>query len=120
MTSSTRFPRIAIVGSRDFPSQWVVERFVYELPRSWTVVSGGARGVDKWAEVCALHHRRDVVVYEADWAKHGKAAGFIRNNTIVRDCDVVVAFWDGSSKGTRHSIQLAKYLKIPCIIVRMK
>jgi len=117
---TTRFPRIAIVGSRDFPSQWAVESFVYQLPRSWTIVSGGARGVDKWAAQTALHHRRDLVVYEADWPKHGKAAGFIRNNEIVRNADIVVAFWDGKSKGTKHSIQLCKYLKVPCVIVRMK
>jgi len=115
----SRFPKVAIVGSRDFPSRHLVERVIYLLPRDWTVVSGGARGVDKWAEIAAKHHSRETEIYEAEWNKHGKSAGFIRNNTIVRNCDVVVAFWDGKSKGTRHTIQLAKYLNKPCIIVRI-
>jgi hypothetical protein len=112
------FPRIAVVGSRDFFSQDMVERFVYLLPRKWTIVSGGARGVDKWAEQTAKHHRRHTDIYEPDWKKYGKVAGFIRNNEIVRNCDIVVAFWDGRSKGTKHSIQLARYLNKPCIIVK--
>lgn len=116
--TSGQFPRIAVVGSRDFKSQYAVERLVYLMPQTWTVVTGGARGVDKWAEQTARHYLRDVVVYEPDWKKYGKSAGFIRNNEIVRDCDVVVAFWDGKSKGTKHSIQLARYLKKPCIILR--
>jgi len=113
-----KFPRVAVVGSRDFPSQVIVERFVYMLPKQWTVVSGGARGVDSWAADTALHHRRDVLVYKAEWAKFGKSAGFVRNNQIVRDVDVIVAFHHNNSHGTKHTIQLARYLKKPCIIVR--
>lgn len=117
---SSRFPRIAVVGSRDYFSKYLVERFVYLLPREWTVVSGGSRGVDSWAEQTAQHHFRYVDVYYANWKKFGKSAGFIRNNEIVNNCDAVVAFWDGKSKGTRHTIQLAKNLNKPCIIIRKK
>lgn len=116
----SRYIRLAIVGSRNFCSQYLVERFVYELPDKVVIVTGGARGVDTWAEETAKHHNRDVQVHRANWKKHGKMAGFLRNNAIIRDCDLVAAFWDGSSKGTRHSIQLAKYLGKDCIIVRAK
>lgn len=109
--------RVAVVGSRDFPSQYIVERFVYELPPDVVIVSGGARGVDTWAEQTAKHHGRTVDIYIPNWSAHGKSAGFIRNNTIVRNCDIVVAFWYNNSKGTKHTIQLAKYLKKPCVIV---
>jgi len=112
-------PRVAIVGSRDFPSQYIVERFIYKLPEHWVIISGGARGVDTFVEKTALHHHRDMIVYKPDWAKFGKNAGFMRNNTIVRDADMVVAFHHNNSKGTKHSIQLAKYLNKPCVIVRM-
>ena len=40
--------------------------------------------------------------------KYGKRAGLIRNEKIVENSSVIVAFWDGESKGTFHTIQLAK------------
>jgi len=110
--------RIGIVGSRDFPSQYLVERVVYELPKDAVIVSGGARGVDSWAAATALHHGRETVVHKPDWGKHGKVAGFIRNNEIVRDCDLVVAFYDGKSRGTKHTISLCSYLGVPCVVVK--
>lgn len=81
-------------------------------------MSGGARGVDSWAVATALHHGRETLVFEPDWAKHGKVAGFVRNNEIVRNCDLVVAFHFGNSKGTKHTIGLCKYLKVPCLVVK--
>jgi hypothetical protein len=46
-------------------------------------------------------------VFPADWDKHGKAAGFLRNTTIIENADWVVAFWDGTSRGTSDSIKKA-------------
>lgn len=117
---SKKFPKVAIVGSRGFSNRYLVDRLVYLLPKEWTIVTGGARGVDTWAEETAKHHLRHVRIHKADWKKFGRAAGFVRNNQIVRDCDIVIAYWDGVSKGTRHTIQLTKSLKKPCIIVRLK
>lgn len=47
------------------------------------------------------------------WDLHGKSAGFKRNVHIIDDSDEVIAFWDGKSRGTRHSINLAKTAKKP-------
>jgi hypothetical protein len=49
-----------------------------------------------------------IVVHEAEWDKYGKSAGYIRNKTIWDDSDMGIAFWDGVSKGTKHSFDLAK------------
>ena len=106
------------MGSRDFPHPGIVDRVVYLLPRDVVIVSGGARGVDSWAEATAKHWRRDTLIFKPDWAKHGRVAGFIRNNEIVRNCDMVIAFLHKSSKGTKHTISLAKYFDKPCYIVR--
>jgi hypothetical protein len=54
----------------------------------------------------------------ADWAKYGPAAGPIRNKEIIDACDVVIAFWDGKSKGTANSIKLAKCKCSPLHIIR--
>ena len=112
--------KVAIVGSRDFPYPALVDRVVYLLPRDIVIVSGGASGVDSWAEATAKHWRKDTLIFKPDWAKHGRVAGFIRNNEIVRNCDIVIAFLHKSSKGTKHTISLAKYLGKPCYVVRTK
>ena len=110
--------RLAVIGSRDFPSRYLVERLIYEIPKDIVLVSGGARGVDTWVEVAAKHHNRQIDIYPANWSQHGKNAGFVRNNQIIRNSDLVLAFWSDKSKGTKHSIQLAKYLGKTCIVVK--
>jgi len=99
--------RIAIVGSRDFKELHRVRRYIWDLSKLATIVSGGARGVDQAAEDAAKQTGHQFVVYRADWDKHGKSAGMIRNAEIVANCDKLVAFWDGKSRGTKNSIERA-------------
>lgn len=72
-----------------------------------TIISGGAVGVDRWAADAAREHGLQLVEILPDWNAHGKAAGIIRNREIVRQAEAVVAFWDGKSKGTRSTIEMA-------------
>lgn len=44
----------------------------------------------------------------ADWEQHGKGAGFLRNTELVKKADIVVAFWDLKSRGTKDTITKAK------------
>lgn len=71
------------------------------------LISGGAYGVDSAAEDAARGTWRSVI-FNADWQQYGKAAGFIRNGLIVEAADVIVAFWDGSSRGTLDTLKKAK------------
>ncbi len=115
---------IAVVGSREFKWNQVVELYVsreFELATvhdDWleyqvNLVSGGARGVDTWAEETVkelnkrLKHPIGFKIFLPDWEKYGKRAGFLRNELIIKEADFVIAFWDGKSKGTKHSIDLA-------------
>lgn len=103
--------RVAIVGSREYPSLEFVRSFVRRLAArdpSAVVVSGNARGVDRAAEEEAKAAGLGVVSLPADWDTHGKAAGFIRNGQIVERCDVVAAFWDGRSSGTLDTVRRAE------------
>lgn len=100
--------KVAIVGSRDFPRPDWVKSYVARMPDGWTVVSGGARGVDTWAEDAARARGLAVEVFPANWERHGKAAGPLRNRQIVDAADWVVAFWDGRSRGTASTMALAK------------
>jgi predicted Rossmann fold nucleotide-binding protein DprA/Smf involved in DNA uptake len=111
-------PYVAIVGSRAFSDLESVRRFVQTLPVGTVIVSGGARGVDRCAATAARDHGLRVVEYLAQWDRWGRRAGFIRNQQIVQRCDRLVAFWDGSSSGTRHSIELARQLGRPVIVHR--
>jgi hypothetical protein len=56
----------------------------------------------------ARQHSANYLEFQPDWEKLGKSAGFARNADIVKNSDYVVAFWDGQSKGTRHSLELAQ------------
>lgn len=112
--------KVAIVGSRvhvdAIKVAIAVQRAVADLDASDTVISGGARGVDQWAEQAAKARGLHVVIHKPDWTL-GRGAGMIRNAKIVADADMLLAFWDGQSKGTAHSIQLARKKGIPVQVV---
>jgi len=103
--------KIAVVGSRQCTAKDSVEYLIGSLAAKdpdTIIVSGGARGVDSWAAQATKRAGLRVEVYLADWDTHGKAAGFIRNATIVEESDKVVAFWDGVSRGTNDTIKKAR------------
>jgi len=114
-----RNANIAVVGGRDFNNK---KRMFYALDsyrKAYgikSIVSGGARGADTLAEVYAHEKNIPLTVYKAEWEKYGKKAGFLRNNTIVENCDVVIAFPTSKSKGTWHTIGLAKKMNKPVYI----
>jgi hypothetical protein len=109
---------IGIVGSRDYTPLSKVIDYVNTLPVSSCVVSGHAQGVDQTAEQAAQARGMRVISLPADWKKYGKSAGFKRNVDIVAHSDRIVAFWDGKSKGTVHTIRLAQHAGKPCEIIR--
>jgi hypothetical protein len=108
--------KIAIVGSREYPNLGRVTAYVESLPEGTVIVSGNAEGVDRVAEVAGNHYGLDVISIPADWDTHGKGAGYIRNIEIVEQVETVVAFWDGKSKGTLHTITEATKRGIRVII----
>lgn len=110
--------RVAIVGSRDFPHMDWVLREVSFLPQGSCVISGGARGVDRAAVLQAQEIGLETLVFPADWDKYGKRAGFLRNQQIVMAADRIVAFWDGESKGTAHTISMAMRANKPVVIIQ--
>lgn len=102
--------RVIIAGSRGYKGGALgVERAVkasgFDIA---AVISGAARGADiageRWAEAngipCELH--------PADWDKHGKRAGFIRNQQMAEVADALIAIWDGESRGTADMIRRMK------------
>lgn len=122
--------KIAVVGSREFIKESAFESFIDQTlmmefrnfpgnphhPLTYqdiTIVSGGAKGVDSYAEQFAKRWVLKTKIFLPEWDKYGKSAGFKRNELIINEADKVIAFWDGSSKGTKHSIDLAIKMKKP-------
>src|SRR5262249_18395271 len=101
--------RLAIVGSRGFTNLSLVRRYVVQMPDVVTcVISGGAKGVDRCAASVAEARGLEVVEHLPDWKGDGRRPALLRNHRIIDDADQVVAFWDLSSTGTAHTIQLAR------------
>ena len=100
--------RIIIAGSRTITEYSTVFNAMNYLNLNPTaILSGCAEGVDKLGERWAKEHKIRIERYPADWEKHGKKAGYIRNAEMVKNADWLVAIWDGKSKGTKHTIDLA-------------
>jgi hypothetical protein len=103
---------VLISGSRYVHSYRRVEsafkqQFAGGSFRDVKIISGDARGVDESAEKLARVHGLEYEMYEAEWDKHGKAAGPIRNSEMVEDADMLIAIWDGESSGTKDTIEKA-------------
>lgn len=101
--------RLAISGGRTLKT-WLVAAAVREHFRRFgaggeILVGDCPTGVDfDVAQFCEC----ELVRFEADWEKHGRAAGPIRNAEIVAACDKLIAFWDGKSRGTQDAIKKAR------------
>jgi len=99
--------KLAIVGSRDFNDYEFLKRIIAHHPCT-QIISGGARGADALAKRYATEHGIPIQECMPNWEVYGKSAGFLRNEQIVKACDELVAFWDGKSRGTKHSLTLAE------------
>lgn len=84
----------------------------------FTLVHGGAVGADQMAAEMAMKLGADAECYLPDWQAHGRAAGFKRNIQMLdTKPDLVIAFWDGKSPGTKHTINNALDRRINTEIV---
>ena len=102
--------KVAIVGSRGL---WIENLSKY-LPEDVTeIISGGAKGVDACAKAYAMASGIKLTEYLPDYEKYGKGAPLKRNIAIVEHADLVVAFWDGVSQGTKHVIRSCKARGVP-------
>lgn len=110
--------KLAIVGTRNFQDYDLLVRIVAKVKSPIDeIVSGGARGADTLAERYAREHNIPMKVFPAKWDRYGKKAGYTRNKEIVDYCDGLIAFWDGYSKGTKHSIDLCVETKKPYKVI---
>jgi hypothetical protein len=104
--------KVLVCGGRDFNDQYFLYRILGTLhegkPPIAEVIHGAAKGADQMAGAWAIQNRVPVRSFPADWNKHGKAAGPIRNEQMLREGkpDLVVAFPGG--RGTAHMCRIAE------------
>ena len=118
--------RIVIAGSRGFEDYALLEQTLEHILDKQIepveLVSGHAKGADLLAERYAKENKLPIHIIKPDWKTYGRSAGPIRNRQMLdyakEESPLVVAFWDGQSKGTRNTIETARSLGIAIEIVR--
>jgi hypothetical protein len=115
--------RIIIAGGRDFSNYNLLksecDRIIGSLHYSqnyidYEVISGDAPGADTLGKRYAKEKKYRLIIMSAKWDLYGKSAGYIRNKKmrdyakLDPDYSMLIAFWDGKSKGTKNMIDLAK------------
>jgi hypothetical protein len=114
--------KVAVVGSRSVTDYALVRRNLDWLVEEWgpfAIITGGCRGADQLAERYARERDFPLQVFGADWKRFGKQAGWLRNLEMVKAADRVIAFWDGESRGTALTIEIADARNKLCHIVRV-
>ncbi len=122
ITKEFNITRLGIVGSRTYNDYEEFKDIVTRLIAKYKhieLVSGGASGADSLAERYAKEFNIPIKIFKPDWSK-GKGAGFIRNVVIWNNIDLCIAFWDGKSRGTEHSLTLATKQKKQLYIYNYK
>jgi hypothetical protein len=115
--------RIIVAGSRTFADYELLDRkltyFLQRLtPDDTAIVSGTAKGADQMGEHWAWQRRFEVLRFPAQWDVHGRRAGYIRNEEMLKVGTHLVAFWDGQSRGTAHMIDTARKKGFKVVVVR--
>lgn len=105
--------KVAVIGSRNLE----IDNLEKYSPEGVTeIVSGGAKGVDTSAVEYAIAHDLKLTVFLPEYEKYGRAAPLKRNITIIENADLVIAFWDGASRGTKYVIDACKRKNVPVVV----
>ncbi len=94
--------KVAVIGSRNIKIENLGE---YLPPDTAEIVSGGAVGVDSSAREYANSHNLKLTEFLPDYERYKKGAPLKRNDQIIDYADLVLAFWDGKSRGTAYVIK---------------
>lgn len=101
--------KVAVIGSRGL----TVSDLGRYLPENTTeIVSGGAKGVDTSAREYAKSNGIKLTEFLPEYTRFGRSAPLKRNITIIEYADIVLAFWDGKSRGTKFVIDNCRRLGV--------
>lgn len=107
--------RVAVVGSRTLH---IEDWENYLPPDTDEIISGGAKGIDQSVRRYAHSHKIAFREFLPEYDKYGKRAPLLRNISIIENADLVLAFWDGVSRGTKFVIAECQSRHIPIRVFR--
>jgi len=113
--------KVVIAGGRTFNDYELLKTKCDEILKDFNdieIVSGTAKGADRMGEQYAKEMGYGLKLFPADWNKYGKSAGYRRNEQMADYADMLIAFWDGESKGTKHMIDYSNKNKLNVQVVR--
>ena len=112
--------KLLIAGGRDFSDYERLKQYMDKLRKKYIIdeiVCGMARGADMLGYKYAIENNIKVIEFPADWDKYGKRAGYLRNYDMGKYCDNGFIFWNKSSKGTKHMIDIMNKLNKKIVIL---
>ena len=91
------------------------------------IISGMAKGADIIAYNWAINNSIETLKFHADWNKHGRAAGHIRNIKMLDEGKPthVICFMDcrqnpNGTNGSKHMIDIASKANVPVKVINVK
>ncbi len=113
---------VLVCGSRKFTDPFTIsiaiDKRMSELPVPTRILHGNAPGADRIAAAAGERHGHNVQPFLPDWKRDGRRAGILRNLRMLDEKpDLVIAYWNGVSKGTAHTISEARKRGIPVEVV---
>ena len=108
--------KLLIAGSRDIEN-FELEKYIPDDVE--LIISGGAKGVDTLAEKIADKRKISKLIMRPNYARYGKGAAIIRNHKMVDIADRVVLLWNGSSRGTKQTLDYAKAQGKPVTLINL-
>lgn len=111
--------KILVCGGRDYQDEQKVfdtlDPYLDVYGGHLEIISGMARGADTFGHKYATLNELTNHKFPADWDKHGRAAGPIRNQQMLDEGkpDLVIAF--GGGTGTAHMIRISRKVGVEVI-----
>lgn len=114
--------RVIVAGTRTFDDYELLcstlDHLLADKMPDVVIVSGRQRGADRLGEAYARDRGLEVAPFPAEWAKHGKAAGPMRNQRMAESASALVLFWDGESRGSADMLERAKARRLAIRVIR--
>ncbi len=109
--------RVLVCGGRDYDDAEAV-RHSLDMVRAESIITGGAKGADELGVKEAVRRGIKPIIFMAEWKKHGKGAGPIRNQQMLDEGkpDLVMAFPGG--RGTADMVRRAKAAGVPVMEIQ--
>ena len=112
--------KVIVAGSRNFKDyeymQEILDTHLVPLVNDDVIISGTANGADQLGERYAQKRSLKCIRMPAEWDKHGRSAGYIRNKEMAEIADMCFVFWNGVSRGSKHMIEIALDKGIPTLV----